>query len=63
VGVKRNDAARISRTKWGTAFFNIGKMPDAHPTVDHHAVLAKLDAGTRAEAASIAIHSGLIKKQ
>jgi len=34
-------------------------------TVDHHvgAVLAKLDAGTRAEAASIAIHSGLIKKQ
>jgi len=34
-------------------------------TVDHHvgAVLAKLDAGTRAEAASIAIHSGLIKKK
>jgi DNA-binding CsgD family transcriptional regulator/tetratricopeptide (TPR) repeat protein len=34
-------------------------------TVDHHvgAVLAKLDAGTRAEAASIAIHSGLIKKR
>lgn len=33
-------------------------------TVDHHvgAVLAKLDAGTRAQAASIAIHSGLIKK-
>jgi len=34
-------------------------------TVDHHvgAVLAKLDAGTRAEAASIAIHAGLIKKK
>src|SRR5262245_38577606 len=34
-------------------------------TVDHHvgAVLAKLDAGTRAEAASIAIHSGLINKK
>src|SRR5262245_44088613 len=34
-------------------------------TVDHHvgAVLAKLDAGTRAEAASIAIHSGVIKKK
>jgi DNA-binding CsgD family transcriptional regulator/tetratricopeptide (TPR) repeat protein len=34
-------------------------------TVDHHvsAVLAKLDAGTRAEAASIAIHSGLIKRK
>jgi DNA-binding CsgD family transcriptional regulator len=34
-------------------------------TVDHHvgAVLAKLDAGTRAEAASRAIHSGLIKKK
>ena len=34
-------------------------------TVDHHvgAVLAKLEAGSRAEAASIAIHSGLIKKK
>ena len=34
-------------------------------TVDHHvgAVLAKLDAGTRAEAASIATHSGLINKR
>jgi DNA-binding NarL/FixJ family response regulator len=34
-------------------------------TVDHHvgAVLAKLDARTRAEAASRAIHAGLIKKQ
>jgi DNA-binding NarL/FixJ family response regulator len=34
-------------------------------TVDHHvgAVLAKLDARTRAEAASRAIHSGLIKRQ
>src|SRR5262245_10036973 len=34
-------------------------------TVDHHvgAVLAKLDAGTRAEAASIAIHAGLVKRK
>jgi DNA-binding CsgD family transcriptional regulator len=34
-------------------------------TVDHHvsAVLAKLDAGTRVEAAAIAIHSGLIKRK
>jgi len=34
-------------------------------TVDHHvgAILAKLNAGTRAEAASRAIHSGLINKK
>src|SRR5262249_43509432 len=34
-------------------------------TVDHHvgAILAKLDAGTRAQAASMAIQSGLIKKK
>ena len=34
-------------------------------TVDHHvgAVLAKLDAGSRAEAGSIAIHSGIIKRK
>ena len=33
--------------------------------VDHHvgAVLAKLHAGTRADAASIAIQAGLIKKK
>jgi len=40
-----------------------GRLFISPKTVDHHvgAVLAKLDAGTRAQAASKAIHSGLIK--
>jgi DNA-binding CsgD family transcriptional regulator/tetratricopeptide (TPR) repeat protein len=42
-----------------------GRLFISPKTVDHHvgAVLAKLDAGTRAQAASIAIHAGLIKKK